>query len=517
VAFHRKAKVQSDSVRSPKQVLELNTLLDDTMRQRILVQITPSPEEIALQQNLISSISDVLRERATKIRQKYSFIEAEGSTGGKQTQLRGAGDVDLFIGLRPKDFADILRQPAAKRDAALSSALDRLVDRWFVPAVKSLDVRDVMKTYSQHPYLSLTMQGVEIDVVACFDIRPADLAAKGPITAVDRTVHHTRYVSEKMNSRAREDARLLKSFVRASHAYGDKSAVGRTGFTGYSLELLVLALGSLDEAIRRLLSLEQDPVDPLDRKADELQKKPAFRDDHLFIIDPTDTERNVASSFSPRAYQWIKRRAARLMELSQGGDREALFQMFIEKPIPVTPLPAWISGHAFSREFISDGTVHYTVLRDKLHRVCGEMIRALETERTGEDRFGKVLAEVLFENTHFCAGFIVENQEIGPSYTRRGPPVSIVEAVDRFKHDHPDAYEKDGYLWLDVARETSSASVALDSLVRSIGIRGLKRSRARTVLSDQVLNVLYRYVMQVEDFPLKERQEFKDAAPSLGD
>ncbi len=512
-----KAKVQSNSVRSPKQVLEMNDLLDSATRQRILAQITPLPEEVVLQQNLIASISDALRERATKINQKYSFIEAEGSTGGKQTQLRGAGDVDLFVGLKPEDFADIIKRPASKRDAALGQVLDRLVDRWFIPAVKSLDVHEVMKTYSQHPYLSLTLQGVEIDVVACFDIDLADLAANGPITAVDRTVHHTRYVSEKLSSGAREDARLLKSFTRAGHAYGDKSAVGKMGFTGYSLELLVLASGSLDDAIRRLLSLEQNPVDPLGRKADELHEKAAFRDDRLFIIDPTDTERNAASSFSPRAYHWIRRRATRIVELSQGKDREAVFRMFIEKPIPVTPLPAWISGHAFSHEFISDGSVHYTVLRDKLHRACSDVVHALETERTGESRFGKVLAEVLFEDRRFCIGFIIENPEIDASYVRRGPPASIADAADRFKRKHPEAYEKDGYLWHNVVRQTSSASDALDSLVRSIRIKGLKRSRGRSALSDQVKNVLYRYVMQVEEFPLREKQEFKDAVPSLED
>ncbi len=476
----------------------LSDLLPDLVREHVLAQITPTKSEIQIQKTVITQLTQVLVDQADTCEYEYSFIEAQGSTGRKQTQLRGASDIDLFVGLRPEDYPDTLNRQGTVRHDAIDLLMNELVEKWFAPAVESLDVENIQRAFSQHPFLSLKMSGMEIDILGCFDIDAETLSRDGPITAVDRTVHHSRYVSEHLTEKKREDARILKSFVRASHAYGDTCAVGRMGLTGVSLELTVISTPDLDRALQRLQTLDMDPLDPLARTLEELRKNPAFRDDHIFLIDPTDPSRNVASSFTPRAYRWIQYRARRLRELLQSAENEVIVNELIEKPIPEDKLPAWIEPHCFSYEFKSDGETHYTILRDKIHRIARMLQAQLAFERTGEPRFGDILTEVIFKDDLYALGLLIEKPMITRTYLRRGPPIHLDAAVKEFKAVHQNVIEVDGYVSIEEEREWTNAEMMIEPLLQENPIEGLTLVTEKSSLSKQMLNVLYKYVLPIE-------------------
>ena len=488
----------------------MGNILSDENRTRILATITPSKSEILAQQELIKKLTHTLEQQAMVQGRIYSFIEAQGSTGEKQTQLRDAADIDLFVGLRPDDYSETLSLPATERHRALDVTLDDIVEKWFIPAVQDLDVHDVQKTFSQHPYLSLKMDGLDIDILCCFDTSQAGIMSKGPITAVDRTVHHSRYIANSLTKRMREDVRLLKSFVHASHAYGDTCAVGRIGFTGYALELLVVASGSLDGALEALVALDQAPHDPLNRSLEQLKKIPAFRDDIIFIIDPVDTGRNVASGFAPRAYSWLKKRIQELRSAERAGNHKVIMDAFLETPIPTGNLPDWLAPHALAYEFTSDGSVHYTVLRDKLYRLARKVAFQLKRERTGEPRFGNILIEVYFENATFSIGFLVESPAAGKLYERRGPPAELSEEAKAFRRTHKEVSERDGFLWTIEKREWTNAFALADNILGRSSIEGLTRCSDRGMVSDRVLNALYLYAVPAEGVLLDQWQGFKE-------
>jgi hypothetical protein len=56
-------------------------------------------------------------------------------------------------------------------------------------------------------------------------------------------------------------------------------------------------------------------------------------------------------------------------------------EFFVEKPIPVEPLPKQAASHGLAFEFVSDESEHYTVLRDKLYRVAARIESELEREK----------------------------------------------------------------------------------------------------------------------------------------
>ncbi|UCE09829.1 MAG: hypothetical protein JSW61_12780 [Candidatus Thorarchaeota archaeon] len=479
--------------------------LPGKLRSRVLSVICPTPEEIRDQRAAIDTLRQALELRADNIGQSYSFIEAQGSTGKKQTQLAGISDIDLFVGLRVQDFQDIFMKDPKERHKHVGKVLDSLVDDWFIPAVQTLEATNVQKTYSQHPYLSLTLMGLDVDILSCFDISAEAIANDGPITAVDRTVHHSNFVAENLTPEKREDVRLLKSFVRACHAYGDDCAIGRMGFTGYSLELLVLDSDSFADAIRRIARLRVEPLDPKGRSVEKLRSIPSFRDDYILIIDPTDHGRNVASSFDERAVRWVQHKARQVEEYLERGILEENAEILIEEAISEEPLPESVRNHALSFEFLSDATVHYTVQRDKLYRLARRISSQLEREETGEVRFGRSLAEVYFEGTRFALGIFVQRASVSEDYVRQGPPVEMKDAAERFIQTHPGAFEDAGRLWAEVTRKWTDAGMLAKYIIRHHSIKGLTLVSEKTAVSRKALRALYEYVLHVEkDFTTEE-------------
>ncbi|TFH11087.1 MAG: hypothetical protein E4H14_01340 [Candidatus Thorarchaeota archaeon] len=483
----------------------LSDLLPDSIREEVLTRITPSQDEIDIQKRTINQLKKALQEKVESTNFQYSFIEPQGSTGKKQTQLKGAADIDLFVALKPEDYPELFTETKIPNRQAIDDIMSRLVSNWFEPAVRNLDVTDIQRAFSQHPFLSLKMEGIDIDILGCFDIDTKTLAENGPITAVDRTVHHSSYVADRMNQKKRNDARILKSFVRACHAYGDTCAVGRMGLTGVTLEILVLVTPNLKSAFSALRKLDTVPVDPLNRNMEDLRKIPAFHDDRIFLIDPTDHSRNMASSFSSRSYKWVQYNIDRVQESLQAGDTSNTLESFIESPIPTNKLPDWLESHSCVRELQSNGEVHYTILRDKLHRLARKAVSEMSVERTGETRFGEILTEVHFDDRRYVLGMFVEFPKVSKTFDRKGPPIRLEEAAEKFREAHSDAiFEEDGFLYIREDREWTSCSKMFNSILENNPIDGLEIRNDETILSDQVLSVLQNYVLPLEP-EFKER------------
>lgn len=481
----------------------MDEILTPDIRKRILKRIAPTNAELEIQRLAISALREELENFAKKIDQPYSFIEPQGSTGKKQTQLRNAGDIDLFIALSPNDYTKTLALAPKERNSEVNSIVNDLVDNWLMPVADILKITDYQKTYSQHPYLSCRYMDIETDIIICFDISAETLEDTGPITAVDRTIHHTEYVSKHLTPKQHDDVRILKSFVRACHAYGDACAVGRMGFTGYSLELLIIENDNFEEAVSALRNLIDNPIDPLNRALETLQMIPTFRNDHLFIIDPMDTNRNVASSFDKRTYSWIRTCIERLFTSAKDGNVDQVIISLVESPIPSDLPPTGILPHIVTHQFKSDGTQHYTILRDKLYRLGRKIITVIEKERGGENRFGTSVFEVYFENDMYALGIFSEFPMILSHYPRKGPPLGLEQAEKEFRSTHSSAYEKNGFLWVDEKREWTKLSEAVQDISSKNPIEGLEQVTAKDLVSKRLRYVILKYILR-EDNPIEK-------------
>jgi tRNA nucleotidyltransferase (CCA-adding enzyme) len=409
--------------------------------------------------------------------------------------------------LNPNAYPEV-RAPGQKtRVASVDKIMEALVDGWFIPALKKLKPDNMQKTYSQHPYLSAKLDDFDVDIVGCFEVSAKELSTSGPISAMDRTIHHSEYVNLHLNDESRDDVRILKSFARASHAYGDTCAVGRMGFTGYALEILIIQNGSLQQALNAIVNLETTPLDPEGRALSLLKEKTTFRDDYVFIIDPTDSNRNVASSFGERAVKLLKLLAKKLLQEVAEENVNRIREMIIEKPIQIDEIPSSIMENSIVFEFEAEKIYHYTIVRDKLYSLGKLVAGQLQKEQTGESRFGPVIFEVYFEGDFYSLAFLVGKMQAPRTYLSKGPPLNLVDAVEEFKRAHFDTTKKEGYIWTTRTRVHTSAIELAESLIARHGIKGLSRKKPEDT-SRKLLRIIHDYVLPVEvEFPIEKDRE----------
>ncbi|MFC2143003.1 CCA tRNA nucleotidyltransferase [Candidatus Aenigmatarchaeota archaeon] len=186
---------------------------------------------------------------------------------GKGTWLSGDHDIDLFM-IFPRNTS---RATLEKHGLAFGKKI-----------AKNLKGKHIIK-YAEHPYTQITASGFTIDVVPCYKIKRHEKI----ISAVDRSPLHLEFVKEKLSRP--DEARLLKQFCKGIGVYGSDTKT--EGFSGYICELFIIAFGSFKKLIKEA-SNWQPPV------LLELVKKEKKFSDSLIVIDPIDSNRNVAAVIS---------------------------------------------------------------------------------------------------------------------------------------------------------------------------------------------------------------------------
>jgi tRNA nucleotidyltransferase (CCA-adding enzyme) len=471
------------------------------IRESVLEKIRPTQSEIDEGQKVFSKVQTALQQKAEEKGFEVAFIEVEGSAGIKQTQLRDRRELDIFIGLPPSVLFSKRKEPLSK--SGMRQFFRTMVKEVALEAVIEVGGLSPSIAYAEHPYVSASLNNFNLDIVFCFDLTPEHLLEKGPITAVDRTPHHSRFVDSHLSSMQRDDVRLLKAFLTSTYVYGDSSPVGRSGFTGFSTEMLIFHTQSLDFTFEFLTQPTLTPLDYFDRPSHKLQE--LFKKERLIIVDPTDPSRNIASSISERAYRYT---AGNSRKFLQNPD-PTFFSM---QPVPVlTPKETKDFGkHYFVIEFHDETGWHYTKTRDKLYRYFTKLQKFLSFESTGEARFGLVVFEEVYQHPIFAVALYVEKTNIDGRFTRIGPRASFVKGVEAFKKKHADARLKNGQYQTTLPRAFTNIEDALrfhlseHPLSAKLSLTALSHS-GRSTIGKQALWILTQAVQPYEPEMLRTR------------
>jgi len=437
----------------------------------ILKEITPTQKEVAIIKDITEKLQELLDRKAKELKIKYTKIEPQGSTGIKQTQLKNDFDIDLFIGLDYNQFKPKYKG-LSKSKLKKYSKKDflTLCNNWILPSLTLNEFNNPRLLYAEHPYVTVNYIlddiKVKIDIVLYFDLSLEFIKKNGPITAVDRSPWHGCFVRDELNSEQKNDVRLLKQFYKSCYSYGDKSAVGKVGFIGYSAELLIYYFNNLVNLFENFNELYKKPLDYYDRNEKELSKITHFQNDYLIIIDPIDKNRNVASAISERAYKYCNQKISEFL-------KQPSPEFFRIRPITEVNLSNK-EDPLLSKIYIielqnTDIEIHYTINRDKLYSL-GESIKANgEKEFSHVDRFGKIIFEVYFEDekNQYNLAIFCEKPYISETYFRRGPPITEETHAINFKKKNPEYFEKEGYLWIETIREFSNFSDFLKEFIKN--------------------------------------------------
>ena len=479
--------------------------LYDRFFAEILKRITPTQNEIELNKSITEKLKKLLNAKAKELGIKYTKIEPQGSTGIKQTQLKDDFDIDLFIGLDYTSF-----QPKYKglsknklKKAAKKDFLD-LCTNWIIPSLTLKEFHNPRLLYAEHPYTTvehcLDDIEIKIDIVLYFDIDLEVIKQKGPITAVDRSPWHGRFIRENLNEVQKNDVRLLKQFFKANHSYGDKSSVGRMGFIGYSSELLIYYYGTIDNLFRNFDKLASRPLDYYKRDIKTLKKIIHFQNDHLIIIDPIDKNRNVASAISEKAYKYCNHRIREFLK----NPKKEFFEIYDIPTVDIGNLNDQVLEKIYVVELkncLND--IHYTINRDKLYSLGESIVANGEKEFTHAERFSTILFELYFEEEtdEYILVFYCNKPLISKTYTRKGPPVAESSHANNFKKKNKKYFEKNGYLWVETRREFNIFLEFLTNFIesklpdnfqvlnisKSFNTQTISGKKAITVLSEMIL------------------------------
>jgi tRNA nucleotidyltransferase (CCA-adding enzyme) len=217
----------------------------------------------------------------------------------RDTWIRGDRDLDIFMLFPP----DLPREELETEGLALARSITE--------SAKGT----CREKYAEHPYINATIDGLDIDIVPCYEVPDATAIR----SAVDRTPFHTRYIKDRISNLI-DDVLLLKQFAKNGGIYGSDQMT--EGFSGYLCELLVYHYGGFIP----LLAAASDwwpgvLIDISDHRTKTFHEP-------LIVVDPVDPGRNVSASVSLT-------RMCEFIELSRGYlERPGEGFFFLDNPYP---------------------------------------------------------------------------------------------------------------------------------------------------------------------------------------
>lgn len=421
--------------------------LQNILRKEI-AQITPSEEET---QFLYAKIENILRALQKEI--KLSKIKADFFVGGsfaKETLIkRDAFDIDLFVRFSEQGDLSALLENVLKRAAKQH--------HW-----------KLQRYHGSRDYFRIFQGKITFEIIPVKHIK----SVKEAENITDLSVFHVFYVQKKLAGKKHleNQIRLAKQFCFAQGCYGAESYI--QGFSGYALELLVLHYGSFVRFLRAVAGKKEkillDPEHYYLRKEAILQEmNEAKLQSPLVFVDPVHKERNVLAALSETTFRKFQESAL----------------AFLKKP---------------SLKFFQPQKIEVEKLKKEARRRKAVFLAfEMHTQRQEGDIAGtKMLKFSRFLSQQYMRYFDLLKKEFvysGGQRARfyllvkmkkkiliRGPPITSLEHLKRFKKLHPRAFVQEGIAY---AHEKSilpdqffrSFLKKQESVMGDMGITSLKR------------------------------------------
>jgi len=258
---------------------------------RALFKIKPKKSEEKHLTSLSQRTLEITREKAKKHQAKA--ILAGSIT--RSTWLPGKREFDVFVLFSP----DLPENKLEEYGLLIGKEV-----------IKQLKGKFSVE-YAQHPYASGLVEGVDIDIVPCFEVESAEKIK----SAVDRTPFHVRYIEKNLPSMLSDEVRLLKQFLTANKIYGADAKT--EGFSGYACELLTIRYGGFLEVLKAASNWKPGELIDLEnyyKKEEHNQVRKNFKNHPLILIDPTDRNRNTTAPVSVEGFLRFKKLAKEFLD-----------------------------------------------------------------------------------------------------------------------------------------------------------------------------------------------------------
>jgi tRNA nucleotidyltransferase (CCA-adding enzyme) len=240
-------------------------------------------------------IDSYVREFVSELKKriKERKVNAEVFVGGsyaKGTMFKKENyDVDVFLRF-DKEWS---------KGHDISLLLEKLLSNWQIEKIHG----------SRDYFCHKVNNNLEIEIIPVLKINKLEDAEN----VTDLSYFHVNYINKKLNEKTRKEVGLLKMFCQANHIYGAESYI--QGFSGYSIELLIIKYGSFEKVLKELVKTDEKEKNKLIIDIEKLYKNRVqvmmdLNENKLsspiILIDPTYKIRNALAALSSESLEKFK-------------------------------------------------------------------------------------------------------------------------------------------------------------------------------------------------------------------
>jgi len=449
----------------------------------ILNELRPNQEEIAAANKTTKKVIDFINETC-----KEEGIDAKAMAVGsvaKGTWLSGKSDIDIFIHFPTTTDMDYLKETGMYLAYKTNDALNGKAS----------------EHYASHPYLTCDIDGFEVDIVPCYEIKEGESI----ISAVDRTILHTKYIQKHLNGRE-DEVLLLKKFMDVIGTYGSEFKTG--GFAGYLCELLILNYGTFEDTLRAAQKWKFHTTIDLEDFGTANDK--IFKEDPLVFIDPTDKNRNVGAALRIERFVDFIVASRNFLAFVDDEREDKVFEFF--RPLK--------KQHLFNKsneeiadyivESFNDRQTQTLVIKfpipemsaDALHP---QLLKTIDSicEKLEAEEFS-VFKHAYWTDEEKCVIFTIELNVFkqGKYYIHQGPKVWPQKACENFKAKWGDAlYPLDEYMVLTRERQFKTAKEFITHLLKLENIHIIKvgKNIKEAICNDYALFEIDEFLNDLND------------------
>jgi len=187
-----------------------------------------------------------------------------GGSYAKGTWLPEKADIDIFVKFNKKTSEKDFRNIGTKI------------------GFQALRKHKPYTRHAEHPFVEAIIDGTRVNIVPCYDVNSGEWQS-----ATDRSIYHTKFMSQKLSNLLKGEVRILKKFFLHIDVYG--AEIAKEGFSGYVAEVLISYFGSFEKTIKKISELKKGQV---------IGKSIKKFDSPIVIIDPVDNNRNLGTAIS---------------------------------------------------------------------------------------------------------------------------------------------------------------------------------------------------------------------------
>lgn len=259
----------------------------DSVIKQILPSICPTKEEY---NSMKKELNEFLKKLNQEIKKKKIIAQVfVGGSFAKNTLVKkDKYDADVFVRFDKK-----------YKESELSDLLKKLLD--------TISKREYLVIHGSRDYFRINLSPTFL--IELIPVRKVN-SPKESENITDLSYSHVKYIEKKIKSqKILDDIKVAKAFSHACACYGAESYI--SGFSGYSLELLIYNYGSFEKFLSGILKAKDKEVIDIEKfykkKQDVLMDLNSSKlSSPIILIDPTYKQRNALAALSVETLERFK-------------------------------------------------------------------------------------------------------------------------------------------------------------------------------------------------------------------